>query len=164
MMDARLPRVDREALIVEESPEMLDAYARGLWQHWQALDGQGEKLAKGYPKTTVKAAVVWLIGAYVDAEAPLPYEMFRLIGAIIRPQKDASTSPVRTRSEKAYWAAIKFEAQAPSTTMYAVAKHLRDTGAFPTSHTRKTAEGTVRGWRKLPHYQDNVRLYRKAKS
>ena len=127
-MDAQLPRVDRDALVVEDDPKVLNAYAHGLWQQWQALNGvlPGREPVKGYPKTTVKAAVVWLMGAYVDAEAPIPYELSRLVRAIIKPKKDSSTSPVRATSEKAYWAAIRFEATHPESapaSLYAVAKY-----------------------------------------
>ncbi|MER8683952.1 hypothetical protein [Mesorhizobium sp. M1405] len=164
-MSGLLPHVDRDALIIEEDPEMLDAYALGLWQQWQALEGQGnEAPAKRYSKETVKAAVVWLTGAYVEAEAPIPYELSRLVRAIIAPKKAASTSPVRASSEKAYWAAIRFEATYPASArapLYAVAKHLCDTGALLNKNaSQKTAEATVKSWRKLGHYQANVQLNR----
>lgn len=164
-MDALLPRVDRDYLMIEDDPAVLDAYARGLWQQWQALEGQdNEAPAKRYTKETVKAAVVWLTGAYVEAEAPIPYELSRLVRAIIAPKRTTSTSPVRARSEKAYWAAIRFEATYPASApapLYAVAKHLCDTSALQNKDaSQKTAEATVKGWRKLEHYEANVRLYR----
>lgn len=163
-MDAQLPRVDRDALIVEDDPQVLESYACGLWQQWQALEGQGGAPAKRYPKETIKAAVVWLMGAYVDAAAPIPYELSRLVRAIIDPKRDASTSPVRASSEKAYWAAITFEAAYPANepaTLYAVAKHLRESGALQNKDaSQDTAEATVKVWRRLPHYQANVQLYR----
>jgi len=46
-------------------------------------------------------------------------------------------------------------------TLYAVAKHIRP--QLQNKHaSQKTAEGTVRDWRRLPHYRANVRLQRPA--
>jgi hypothetical protein len=167
---AELPRVDRHALIIEDDPEQLAAYARGLLQHWRRIGKRGARVVRGYSKETIKAATVWLIGAYVDAKAPLPIEAAHLIRAIVNPKKGASTSPVRETSEAAYWAAIKFEAGFPedpkgrspsAATGYAVAKHLLKTRVLIVqAPNQKTAQRTVEEWRKLPHYQANVQLYR----
>lgn len=184
MTDARLlPRVgDRDdvdgepvnVLIVEDDPAVLDAYARGLWQHWQALSGGAP--AKGYTKTMVKAAVVWLTDAYASAEAPIPNELSRLVRAIVTGKlkkldpgtsdvENASTSPVRASSEKAYWAAIQFEARHPETapaTVYKIAQHLCDGRMLLNKDSSQdSAKGIVRDWRKLAHYKANVELYRK---
>ena len=93
-----------------------------------------------------------------------------LVGEIVRPNRDASTLPVRRSSEAAYLAAIEFEARhrpdptgkEPSAAKrYAVAKYvlglLRNKNA-----SQKTAEGIVRGWRELRHYRENVALQRPA--
>ena len=154
--------------MVERRPERLHAYARGLLQHLREIRA-GEK-AGGYPIATIKAAVVWLIESYAEAAvAPAP-EVALLVSEIVGPHRDASTLPVRRSSETAYWAAIEFEAghpadptgREPSTAKrYAVAKYvlglLRNQNA-----SQKTAEGIVRGWRKLPHYRANVALQRPA--
>ena len=151
---AELPRVERHALLIEDDPEQLDAYARGLLQHWQKIGKRGTRPVRGYSKEKIKKATVWLIGAYVDAKAPLPLEAAYLIRAIVNPKEDASTSPVRKTSERAYWAAIMFEAKFPEDPgYYAVAKHLLKTGVLTIqAPNQKTAEKTVRNWRTLPHY------------
>ena len=165
---AQLPLVDPDFRLVERRPERLHAYARGLLQHLREIRA-GEK-AGGYPIATIKAAVVWLIESYAEAAvAPAP-EAARLVSEIVDPHRDASTLPVRRSSETAYWTAIEFEAghpadptgREPSTAKrYAVAKYvlglLRNKDA-----SQKTAEGIVRGWRKLPHYRANVVLQRPA--
>ena len=157
-----MPHLDRaeRGLAQEDDPEVLAAYARGLWQQWQALSGAGGKPHARYNKTVVKAAMVWLTQCYFEAGAPIPYELARLVRATISPDKKASTSPVRAASEVAYWAAIEFEAADPDATQYAVAKHLRETGKLPTASSQKSAEATVRGWRRLTHFKDNVNLFR----
>jgi hypothetical protein len=69
--------------------------------------------AKGYPIATIKAAAGWLIDSYAEAGiAPAPEAALR---EIIRPNRHASTLPVRRSSEAAYLAAIEFEARLPST-------------------------------------------------
>ena len=165
---AQLPLVDPDFRLVERRPERLHAYARGLLQHLRAIRA-GEK-AEGYPIATIKAATVWLIESYAEAlVAPAP-EAAVLVSEIVRPHRDASTLPVRRSSEAAYWAAIKFEAsQRPDPTgkepsrakRYAVAKYVLGLLKNKNS-TQKSAEATVRGWRKLAHYRDNVRLQRPA--
>jgi hypothetical protein len=57
-----------------------------------------------------------------------------------------------------------FEAKFPEDPgYYAVAKHLLKTGVLTIqAPNQKTAEKTVRNWRTLPHYQANVRLYRRS--
>jgi hypothetical protein len=71
--------------------------------------------AKGYPIATIKAAAGWLIDSYAEAGiAPAP-EAALLVREIIRPNRHASTLPVRRSSEAAYLAAIEFEARLPST-------------------------------------------------
>lgn len=167
--EARLPHVDGEALIQEDDPEVLGAYARGLWQQWQALSGEGGTPAKRYPKETIKSAVVWLTDAYVDVEEPIPYELARVIRALIRPKQSASTSPVHSGSEEAYLAAIMFEAATPDAMPSAIARHLIERGLLVRDAGKrqgmqpspKGAEATVRGWQKEPDYQSNVRLYRR---
>ncbi len=165
---AQLPLVDPDFRLVERRPERLHAYARGLLQHLRGIRAGGT--AAGYPIATIKAAAVWLIESYSEAlVAPAP-EAALLVNEIVRPHRDASTLPVRRSSEAAYWAAIEFEAGHPpdstgrepsSAKRYAVAKYvlglLRNKNA-----SQKTAEGIVRGWRKLPHYRANVVLQRPA--
>jgi hypothetical protein len=163
---AQLPLVDPDFRIVESQPEKLHAYARGLLSHLRRIR-EGKK-AEGYPIATIKSAAVWLIESYAEAGiAPAP-EAARLIDEIVQPDRDASTLPVRPSSETAYLAAIKFEAghrpdrkgKEPSeATLYAVAKHVRPQLQNKYA-SQKTAEGTVRGWRRLSHYRANVALQR----
>jgi hypothetical protein len=162
----QLPLVDPDFLLVERRAEKLHAYARGLLQHLQGIRA-GEK-AGGYPIATIKSAAVWLIESYAEAGvAPAP-EAARLIDEIVQPNRGASTLPVRRSSEGAYWAAIEFEAgQRPdpagkepsAASLYAVAKRVRPRLQNKYA-SQKTAEGTVRGWRRLPHYRANVALQR----
>jgi hypothetical protein len=164
--NALLPLVDSEFHLVECRRARLDAYARGLLQHLDRIRDGGK--AGGYPVATIKAAAVWLIESYAEARvAPAP-EAALLIRKIVSPNESASTSPVRKSSERAYLAAIEFEAghrpdpkgKNPSgATLYAVARHVRP--KLQNKHaSQKTAEGTVRAWRCLPHYQENVALQR----
>jgi hypothetical protein len=162
----QLPPVDPNYLIVERRADQLHAYARGLLHHLRQIRA-GERAA-GYPITTINSAAIWLIEMYaVAGVAPAP-EMARLIDEIVQPAQDASTLPVRRSSEEAYWAAINFEAaqsldptgKRPSAaTLYSVAKHVRCRLQNKYA-SQKTTEATVRGWRKLPHYRDNVALQR----
>jgi hypothetical protein len=163
---AQLPPVDPEFLLVERRPEQLHAYGHGLLQHLQEIRSGGN--ARGYPIATIKSSAVWLIEAYAQAGiAPTP-EAARLIREIVGPNANSSTSAVRRSSEEAYWAAIEFEAgyrpdpanrQPSLATLYAVAKHVR--ARVPKQYSsQKAAEATVRGWRRLPHYRDNVALQR----
>jgi hypothetical protein len=163
------PIVDPEFLLVERRRDRLDAYAEGLLEKLGRIRA-GEK-AGGYPITTIKAATVWLIESYARARiAPSPTAA-RLVREIVSPSKTASTSPVRKSSERAYWAAIAFEARHPrdpkgkepsSAPRYAVAKHVQPLLQNKRS-SQKTAEATIRGWRKLRHYRDNVALQRPTK-
>lgn len=106
---AQLPPVDPDFLLVEHRPEALHACARGLLQHLRQIRAGGK--AKGYPIATIKAAAVWLIDSYAEAGiAPAP-EAALLVREIVRPNRDASTLPVRRSSEAAYLAAIEFEAR-----------------------------------------------------
>ena len=167
--NALLPLVDSEFHLVERRRARLDAYARGLLQHLGRIRDGGK--AGRYPIATIKAAAVWLIESYVDARvAPAP-EAALLIRKIVSPNKSASTLPVRASSEPAYLAAIEFEAQHPadpagkepsSASRYAVAKHIRPLLLNKRS-SQKTAEATVRSWRKLRHYRENVALQRPTK-
>jgi hypothetical protein len=127
----------------------------------------GEKAA-GYPISTIKSAAVWLISSYAQARIEPSPETASLINEILQPRPDASTLPVRRSSEKAYWEAIKFESgyradpmntQPSAATLYAVAKHVR-TRVRKQYASQKTAEATVRGWRRLSHYRENVALQR----
>lgn len=157
-----LPGIDPSGVFVEDDPEELSSYARGLWQQWQALDRKDGTARARYPKTAVKAATVRLVDAYADAEAPIPYELSRLIRAIVAPAPKADTlAPVHAASRDAYWAAILYEAEHPDATLYAVAKELRDAGKVSTS--QDSAEAAVRSWRRERHYTTNVRLFRKQK-
>jgi hypothetical protein len=163
---AQLPLVDPDSRLVERRAEELHAYARGLLRHLRGIRA-GEK-AEGYPIATIKSAAVWLIESYAEAGiAPSP-EAARLIDEIVQPHPGASTLPVRRSSEKAYWAAIEFEAghrpdptgKKPSVaTLYALAKHVRPRLQNQYA-SQKSAEGTVRDWRRLPHYKANVALQR----
>ncbi len=163
---AQRPPVDPEFLLVERRPEMLRAYARGLLQHLHQIRA-GEK-AGGYPISTIKSAAVWLVESYAVAGiAPAP-EAARLIDEIVQPHSSASTLPARRSSEQGYWLAIKFEAghrphptgkQPSAATLYAVAKHVR-AEVKNRYASQKSVEGTVRGWRRLPHYRTNVALQR----
>jgi len=162
----QLPLVDPEFRLVERRPERLHAYARGLLQHLLAIRAGGK--AGGYPVATIKAATVWLIDSYAEADVAPAAEVALLVGEIVRPHRDASTLPVRRSSERAYWAAIAFEARHPPdptgkepslAKRYAVAKYVL--GLLQNKNaSQKTAEGTVRGWQKLPHYRANVALQR----
>lgn len=165
---AQLPLVDRDFRFVERRPERLHAYARGLLQHLRGIRAGGK--AEGYPIATIKAATVWLIESYAEAlVAPAP-EAAVLVSEIVRPHRNASTLPVRRSSETPYWAAIEFEANHPAdptgkepslAKRYAVAKYVL--GLLKnTNSTQKSAEASVRGWRKLPHYRANVALQRPA--
>ena len=78
--------------------------------------------------------------------------------------------PVRRASEIPYWEAIEFEARHPpdptgkepsTAKRYAVAKYVLGLLKNKNS-TQKSAEASVRGWRKLPHYRANVALQRRA--
>jgi hypothetical protein len=147
------------------------------------------KPSRAYSKQKVTAAAVWLVGAYVDAQVPPAPEMAEVISRIVKWDRQATTfRKVQAHNEKAYWAAIHFEAsclpdpkgKSPSAaSVYSVAKHvLKTTGlelqgtripknldSEPAPHTaQKSAEATIRGWRKIDHYQQNVRLQRKFNS
>jgi len=165
---SRLPLVDPDFRISEGRSEILHAYARGLLEHLRAIRAGGR--AEGYPITTIKVATAWLIDAYAEAGvAPAP-EAAQLVREIIGPNSDTSTLPVQRLSEAAYWAAIDFEAHHPpdpagkqpsSATRYAVAKHIL--GKLKTKNaSQRSAEATIRGWQKLPHYKANVKLQRPA--
>lgn len=165
---ARLPLVDPKYRVVERRPESLHAYARGLLQHLRTIRAGGK--AQGYPIATIKAATVWLIEAYAEANVAPAREVALLVREIVRPHRDASTLPVRRSSEEAYWAAIVFEARHPpdprgkepsKANRYAVAKSVL--GLLKNKNgSQKSAEGTIRGWRKLSHYRMNVALQRPA--
>src|SRR5262245_60195035 len=156
---AQLPLVDPDFHFSERRPETLHAYARGLLKQLRAI--RAGKKAEGYPISTIKSAAVWLIESYAEAGiAPAP-EAAHLIDEIVNPNPNASSSPVRQSSQEAYWAAIKFEATQPPdptnrhpslATLYALAKHVRPLLRNQYA-SQKTAEGTVRTWRRLPHYR-----------
>jgi len=164
---ACLPLVDPDFRLVERQPEKLHAYARGLLRHLRRIRA-GEK-AEGYPIATIKTAAVWLIESYAEAGVAPALEAAHLIEEIVQPSQGASTLPVRRSSEAAYLAAIEFEAKhfsdptgkEPSVAKrYAVAKHVL--GLLRGEPSQKTAEGIVRGWRRLRHYRENVALQRPA--
>jgi hypothetical protein len=165
---AQLPLVDPDFRLVERRAEMLHAYARGLLQHLRTIRAGGK--ATGYPIATIKAATVWLIESCAEARVAPTAEVASLVSEIVRPRRGASTLPVRRSSAAAYWAAIEFEAhQRPDPTgkepsvarRYAVAKYVL--GLLKNENgSQKAAESTIRGWRKLSHYRDNVALQRPA--
>jgi hypothetical protein len=171
---------DPDFLIVERDPEKLHTYARELLHRLR-------NPSRSFSFEKVKAATVWLVGAYVDARVPLAPEMHALIAGVVKWNRDASVfRKVQAKNESAYWAAIRFEAahpadpngKAPSAaTLYAVAKHVLEGVGLPQQGTRrsrsqdsvpgfeaaqKSAEATIRGWRKLPHYRSNVLFQRDA--
>jgi hypothetical protein len=168
VMTVQLPPVDPDFLIVERDQKKLDAYARGLLAQLRRIRS-GQK-AQGYPIATIKAAAVWLITSYSTAGIEPAPEAAQLIDEILQPNRGASTLPVRRSSEAAYLAAIEFEAthrpnatgNAPSmATLYAVGRHVRPLLQNQRA-SQKTAEATVRGWRRLRHYRQNVALQRPA--
>jgi hypothetical protein len=168
--------IDPDYLIVERDPRALRACARGLLHRLR-------NPSRSYSFAKVKTATVWLIGAYVDARVPLAPEVHPLIAGLVKWNPD-TFRPVQKKNESAYWAAIRFEASRPAdpngkapsaATLYAVAKYVRE--GFPQQGTRKfrikdsepapnaaqkSAEATIRGWRKLDHYRQNVLLQRDA--
>ncbi len=173
-LDSDLPAVDPEFMIVEQDPKKLDAYARGLLH-------QLRNPSSKYSLDTVKAATIWLVECYVDARAPLAPEMAPLVAELIEVRGRPSTfRKVQAANEPGYWEAIQFEAnhspdpkgKSPSVASdYAVAKHVLDTVGFPQQGKRrlspvqsqpdpsgpqKSAEATIRGWRKIEHYRRNV--------
>ena len=102
-------------------------------------------------------------------------------------QRRSSTyRKVQEPNEEAYWAAIRFEASKPpdpkgkapsAASLYSVAKHVlelkgaglplqgtripRNIDSEPDPNTaQKSAEATIRGWRKIDHYRQNVRFQR----
>jgi hypothetical protein len=175
--DFYLPMVDPDFLIIERDPDKLHAFARGLLSRLR-------KPSRSYPFETVKAATVWLVGAYVDAQVPLAPEMSELISGVVKWKRRASTS--RKVQEINEDAAIRFEASKPAdpkrkapsaASLYSVAKHVLELegAGFPQQGTRrrrikdevpdarwpqKSAEATIRGWRTIDHYRQNVRLQR----
>jgi hypothetical protein len=178
--DFYLPMVDPDFPITERDPVKLHAFARGLLSRLR-------KPSRSYPFETVKAATVWLVGAYVDAQVPLAPEMSELIAGVVKWQRRSSTfRKVQETNEETYWAAIRFEASKPAdpkgkapsaASLYSVAKHVLELegAGFPQQGTRrrrikdevpdarwpqKSAEATIRGWRTIDHYRQNVRLQR----
>ena len=95
-----LPLVDPDYLIIERDPDRLRAYARGLLC-------QLRNPSRSYSLEMVKAATVWLVGAYVDARVPLAPEMNGLIAGVVKWNRRASSfRKVQEKNEDAYWAAI----------------------------------------------------------
>src|SRR5437667_6317483 len=78
-----LPLVDPDYLIIERDPDKLRAYARGLLY-------QLRNPSRSYSLEMVKAATVWLVGAYVDARVPLAPEMDALIAGVVKWNRRAS--------------------------------------------------------------------------
>jgi hypothetical protein len=179
--DFCLPMVDPDSIIIERDPNKLHAFARGLLNRLR-------KPSRSYSFEMVKAATVWLVGAYVDAQVPLAPEMSALIAGVVKWQRRSSTfRKVQEANEEAYWAAIRFEAsrsvdpkgKAPSAaSLYSVAKHVLeqegvglprqgtriprniDSEPDPKYAAQKSAEATIRGWRRIDHYRQNVQLLR----
>ena len=173
-----LPLVDPDYLIMEHDPDRLRAYARGLLH-------QLRNPSRSYSFEMVKAATVWLVGAYVDARVPLAPEMDGLIAGVVKWNRRASSfRKIQEKNEGAYWAAIRFEATNPAgpqrqSTIGGNALCSREAcaggGWLPTAAdaqiekedsmpgpdaAQKSAEATIRGWRKLDHYRQNVFLQR----
>ena len=126
--------------------------------------------ADGYPISTIRTAAAWLMDSYVSAVAPPPPVAAELIRELLKPDRDASTLPVRQSSAEDYFAAIAFEAEhrpdktdkSPSAaSIYSVARHMQQRSEKK-YRSQKTAEGIVRGWRELEHYRANVALQRSA--
>ena len=128
-MKPMLPLVDPDYLILESDPDKLRAYARGLLL-------QLRNPSRSYSLELVKAATVWLVGAYVDARLPLAPEMAALIAGVVKWNRRAGTlRKVQEKNANAYWSAIRFEAKKPAdrngkapsaASLYAVAKHVRE--------------------------------------
>jgi hypothetical protein len=156
--------VDPDFLIEESDPRKLRMFARGLLNRLR-------KPSRSYPFETVKAATVWLIGAYVDAQVPLAPEIYPLIAGVVKWNRRASTfRKVQEINEPAYWAAVRFEASEPAdpkgnapsaASLYSVAKHVlglngaglplqgtrkpKNIDSLPDpSWTQKSAEATIR--------------------
>lgn len=172
MKDA-LPRIDPEYLLEECDRERLDAFSRGLLKQSRLLRAKSDKAEPRYSLVKVRAATTRLMMAYIDLGQTPPLEFAELLKVLIEPEKWTSTLPVRETSEKAYWAAIRFEAKQPAdaergnpstASVYAVARHVREMKLFLNkSISQKTAEATIKGWRKEAHYRDNVALHRTSK-
>jgi hypothetical protein len=62
--DFYLPMVDPDFHIIERDADKLHAFARGLLNRLR-------KPSRSYSFEMVKAATVWLVGAYVDAQVPV---------------------------------------------------------------------------------------------
>ena len=104
---AYAPIFDPDFLIIERDPEKLHAYARGLLHCLR-------NPSRSYSFEKVKAATVWLVGAYVGARVPLASEMHALIAGVVKWNRQASAlRKVQKKNEPAYWAAIRFEAAHP---------------------------------------------------
>jgi len=140
--DFYVPMVDPDFLIIERDSDKLDAFARGLLNRLR-------KPSRSYSFEMVKAATVWLVGAYVDAQVPLAPEMSELIAGVVKWQRRGSTfRKVQETNEEAYWAAIRFEASKPTdpkgkapsaASLYSVAKHVLELegAGFPQQGTRR---------------------------
>ena len=142
-MDPTLPPVDPDFMIVQRDPVTLRAYARGLLH-------QVRNPSREYSFDLVTAATVQLVRAYVDARLPLPPEMTVLIASVVKCKKRASTfRKVQEKNEKAYWAAIRFEASQPAdrdgkapsaATRYAVAKYVLKEGGWASAAGKAPAQ------------------------
>jgi hypothetical protein len=78
-----LPMFDPVFLIIERDPDKLHAYARGLLH-------QLRNPSRSYSFEMIKAATVWLVGAYVEARVPLAPEMSGLIAGVVKWNRRAS--------------------------------------------------------------------------
>jgi hypothetical protein len=163
-----LPPVGAHFVIDKSDLARLPAYARALVAHLRNIRS-GQK-ANGYPITKIRTAAFCIVEAYIAASAALAPDAAQLMRELLKADRQVSTLPVRLSNAEAYFAAIEFEAayppepsgQAPSRApRYAVAvRMLKKSGKKFMS--QKTAEGQIRGWRKLEHYQANVILQRPA--
>jgi hypothetical protein len=82
--------VDPDFLIIERDSDKLDAFARGLLNRLR-------RPSRSYSFEMVKAATVWLVGAYVDARVPLAPEMSELIAGVVKwKREEASVTRLKT--------------------------------------------------------------------
>ena len=79
--ESRLPPLDPDFLIDEGDPAKLAAYARGLLAHLQVIRS-GQK-ANRYPITKIRPATVWLLEAYIAAQAAPAAEAGQLIRELL---------------------------------------------------------------------------------
>lgn len=156
-----LPPLDPDYLIEEHDPARLHEYAAGLLQHLRAI--RKGKPTAGYGVGKIKAAADWLLERYAEAKTSAPAEAVMLWWELSRfkPTPKARTGRVQERLLDAYREAYLFDAaESEAPTLYAVAKHVRETSK--PDWNQEAAEAAIRLWRKRRHYRDQVRLNRKG--